>query len=167
MNACHILDYMTWLVSSPVTEVMALTGNFSGFAEVEDTVSMSYRYANAAIGTLDATTRLLGPSIYEQSIWGTDGQIILAPVLRFWSRHTVDGYESGRWHTVRDLPRPAERRQFFEQFATAVLDKGAIPVTALEAISVQATIEAAYESAATGRTGRVGATATVSESSLD
>jgi predicted dehydrogenase len=152
MNACHILDYMSWLVGSSVAEVTAVTANFSELAEVEDSVSMSYRYASGAIGTLDATTRLVGPDIYEQSLRGAEGQLVVAPALRFWSRCTVDGYEGGRWHAVRGLPRAAERRHFFEAFAGAVLDGRPIPVTAVEARAVQATIEAAYRSAAERRT---------------
>jgi UDP-N-acetyl-2-amino-2-deoxyglucuronate dehydrogenase len=155
MNACHILDYMAWLVGSPVAEVSAVTANFSGLAEVEDTVSMSYRYATGAIGTLEATTGLLGPDTYEQSLRGADGQLVVAPMLHFWSRRTADGYESGRVHALRGLPRPAERRHFFEAFAQAVLDGRPTPVTATEARAVQATIEAAYRSAAERQTVRV------------
>jgi len=152
MNACHILDYMGWLVGSPVAEVTAVTANFSGLAEVEDSVSMSYRYTTGAIGTLDATTGLVGPDTYEQSVRGDEGQLVVTPVLRFWSRRTVDGYEAGRWHAVRGLPRAAERRQFFEAFAGAVLDGQPAPVTAAEARAVQATIESAYRSAGEQRT---------------
>jgi 2-desacetyl-2-hydroxyethyl bacteriochlorophyllide A dehydrogenase len=151
MNACHILDYMGWLVGSGVTEVTALTANFSRLTEVEDSVSMSYRYANGAIGTLDATTGMVGPHLYEQSLRGEEGQLVIAPALRFWSRRTVDGYESSRWHTVRGLPRFAERQHFFEAFAGAVLDERAVPITPEEARFVQATIGAAYLSAAEQR----------------
>lgn len=151
MNACHILDYMGWLTGSPVVEVMALTGNLSRLAEVEDSVSMVYRYATGARGTLEATTGLIGPGTYEQSLHGVKGQLVVAPVVRFWSHETVDGYEGGRWHTVRGLPKAAERRHFFEGFARAVLDDRPVPVTAEEARVVQATVEAAYESSATGR----------------
>jgi L-iditol 2-dehydrogenase len=152
MNACHILHYMGWLVGSSVAEVTAVTANFSDLAEVEDSVSMSYRYATGAIGTLDATTGLVGPDTYEQSLRGAEGQLVVAPALRFWSRRTVDGYEAGHWHAVRGLPRAAERRHFFEAFAGAVLEGRPVPITAVEARAVQATIEAAYRSAADRRT---------------
>jgi predicted dehydrogenase len=151
MNACHILDYMGWLIRSPVIEVTAIIANFSKLADVEDSVSMSYRYATGAIGTLDATTSLVGPDTYEQSFRGHEGQLVVAPVLRFWSRRTLDGYEAGHWHVIRGLPRSGERRQFFEAFADAVLDGRPVPVEAAEARAVQATIEAAYRSAAEGR----------------
>jgi predicted dehydrogenase len=108
---------------------------------------MTYRYAGGALGTLDATTRLVGPHVFEQVIRGSEGQLQLAPTLRFWSQRTFEGYASGRWHTLRDLPRSAERRVFFEAFADAVLDHRAPPVAAREARAVQATIAAAYLSA--------------------
>ncbi len=144
MNACHILDYMSWLVGSDVIEVAACTGTLSQAVEVEDSVSLSYRYANGALGSLDATTSLIGPDTFEQVIRGTEGQLIVAPSLRFWSRRTIEGYESQRWHSVKDLPRSEERRIFFEAFANAVLDDGTPPVEARQARAVQATIEAAY-----------------------
>jgi predicted dehydrogenase len=152
MNACHLLDYVSWLVDSPIQEVAACTANLGGAAEVEDSVSLSYRYEQGALGTLEATTTLIGPQAYEQVLRGRDGQLVIAPTLRVWSRRTVDGYEAGRWHTVRPLPGAAERRQYFEAFADAVLDHGAPPVTAAEGRAVQAAIEAAYRAAESGRT---------------
>jgi predicted dehydrogenase len=53
------------------------------------------------------------------------------------------------------LPQSAERRQFFESFADAVLEGRKPPVTAGEARHVQAIIEAAYLSSEQGQTVRV------------
>ncbi len=155
MNACHILDFMGHLIGSPVVEVAAHAGTLRQGGEVEDIVAASYRYASGALGSLDATTRLVGPWLYEQQIWGREGRITVAPQLRFWSQRTVEGYEAGDWHEVRSLPRPAERRQFFEAFAEAVLSGSAPPVAAHEARAVQAVIAAAYASASSGAAVRV------------
>jgi 2-desacetyl-2-hydroxyethyl bacteriochlorophyllide A dehydrogenase len=152
MNACHLLDYVCWLAASEVLEVTAETAGFAAGIEVEDTVSMSYRYANGAIGTLEATTGLIGPAAFEQTLRGRDGQLVVAPALKLWSRRTTDGHEAERWHVIRELPRAAERRHFFEAFAAAVLDGGSPPVTAQDARAVQAVIEAAYLSADSKKT---------------
>jgi 2-desacetyl-2-hydroxyethyl bacteriochlorophyllide A dehydrogenase len=147
MNACHLLDYMCWLVGSEVVEVAACASSRPDVPEVEAAISVSYRHANGALGTLDATSALVGPGAFEQVLRGSEGQLVVAPVLRLWSRRTVEGYSSGRWHAIRGLPRAAERRRFFEAFADALLDRGPLPVTAEEARAVQAVIEAAYRSA--------------------
>lgn len=151
MNACHILDYMSWLVGSPIREVTATIATLTQPVEVEDTAALSYRYGSGAVGTLQATTTLPGPGLYEQHLWGREGQIVVAPQVRLWSKRTVGGRDPQMWH---DIPtaRPAERRHFFEAFAAAVLDGTALPVTADEARTVQASIEAAYRSADTGTT---------------
>ncbi len=157
MNACHILDYLGWLVGDVVVEVSACMATLTQAVEVEDTVSMAYRYFAGGLGTLEATTATVGPGVFEQTLRGRDGQMSLAPELRFWSNRTVLGYERGRLHTITSLPRPAERRHFFEAFADAVLDGGRPPVMPKEARAVQALIEAAYRAAAEHRAVGIGA----------
>jgi predicted dehydrogenase len=144
MNACHLLDAMSWLVASDVAEVAGCTASKAAGRDVEDSLSMTYRYLSGAIGSLDATTRLVGPGVFEQVVQGSEGQLVVAPSLRLWSQRTVDGYERERWHTVLDLPLSSERLLFFESFADAVLDGRPPLVTAREARAVQASIEAAY-----------------------
>jgi 2-desacetyl-2-hydroxyethyl bacteriochlorophyllide A dehydrogenase len=152
MNACHLIDYVCWLVASDVVEVTASIAGFAPGVEVEDTASMTYRYASGAVGTVEATTGQIGPGTFEQTLRGRDGQLVVAPALKFWSRRTTGGYEAGRWHVMRNLPRAAERRHFFEAFASAALDGEGLPVTAREARGVQAIIEAAYLSADSRKT---------------
>jgi 2-desacetyl-2-hydroxyethyl bacteriochlorophyllide A dehydrogenase len=152
MNACHLLDYVAWLVGSEIREVTACLATLRQAVEVEDSISMSYRYACGALGTLEATTTLVGPHAHEQAIRGEHGQLVIGPDLRFWSTRTVEGYESGRWHVMKELPRVPERRRFFEAFADAVLDGTPPPVPAAEARAIQAAIEAAYAAADSGRT---------------
>jgi 2-desacetyl-2-hydroxyethyl bacteriochlorophyllide A dehydrogenase len=147
MNACHVIDYVCWLVGSRIAEVACQTATLTQDVEVEDSVALSYRYENGALGVLEATTTQVGPGTYEQVLRGREGQIVVAPVLRFWSRRTALGYEGGRWHEPKRLPAAEERRLFFEQFAEAVLTDGELPVTAEEARSVQAAIAAAYTAA--------------------
>jgi 2-desacetyl-2-hydroxyethyl bacteriochlorophyllide A dehydrogenase len=151
MNACHLLDCVSWLVGSEIREVTACMATLGQAVEVEDSISMSYRYACGALGTLEATTTLIGPHAHEQTIRGEHGQLVIGPDLRFWSTRTVEGYESGRWHTVKRLRRIPERHRFFEAFADAVLDGTPAPVLAHEARAVQAAIEAAYSAVASRR----------------
>jgi len=155
MNACHILDHMGWIAGSGVVEISAHGATQTHATEVEDAVSASYRYANGGLGSLDATTSLTGPWYFEQALWGTEGRLIVAPELRYWSTRTLAGREAGRWHTIRNLPRAAERRHYFEACAAAILDGTPAPVTGLEAREAQRVISAAYESMARGRAVRL------------
>ena len=150
MNACHLLDMMSWLVRRPVVEVIASTATLAQPVEVEDTIMVAYRYEGGAMGTLTATTATVGPPRHEQWIQGTEGQLWVAPMLRLWPRRDVPPFGARRWHTPGPLPRASDRRHFFEAFAHAVLEGETPPVTAEEARAVQAVIEAAY-SAAEGR----------------
>lgn len=151
MNACHLIDYVCWLIGSRVAEVSGHTATLTQDVEVEDSVSLSYRYESGALGVLEATTTQVGPPAYEQVLRGREGQIVVAPVLRFWSQRTALGYEAGRWHVPRDLPRAEERRRYFAGFVEAVLADRELPITAAEGRAVQAAIEAAYASAEQGR----------------
>jgi L-iditol 2-dehydrogenase len=152
MNACHLLDYVFWLTGSDASDVVAHSATLVQSVEVEDSISMSYRYRNGALGTLEASTCVAGPVAFEQTLWGTTGQIWIGPGLRFWSKRVVEGYAAEQCHLVRDLPRGAERRHYFEAVSQALLDGQEPPITGSEAVRVQAAIEAAYVSADRGCT---------------
>jgi 2-desacetyl-2-hydroxyethyl bacteriochlorophyllide A dehydrogenase len=144
MNACHLLDHMSWVVGSDIIEVASCLGRLVHETEVEDTVSVSYRYRNGAIGTLDVSNAVAGPPIQEQRIVGSTGQLVIAPALKLWPAVAVEGYAPGQWHHIKGLARPAERRHYFDAFAAAVLDGHPPPVLPEEARAVQAAIDAAY-----------------------
>jgi 2-desacetyl-2-hydroxyethyl bacteriochlorophyllide A dehydrogenase len=156
MNACHLLDYMAWLTGDSIAEVASCAANLTQGGDIEDTISLSYRYVSGAVGTLDVTNAGAGPAAHEIHLIGPEGQLVVAPSLRFWSKHAVLGYEPRRWHAIRNLQDADPRRHFFEAFAVAVLDGGVPPVRPEEARHVQAVIDAAYLSAASGRTVPVG-----------
>jgi 2-desacetyl-2-hydroxyethyl bacteriochlorophyllide A dehydrogenase len=147
MNACHLLDMMSWVVGRPVVEVIASAATLAQPVDVEDTVTVAYRYQGGAMGSLMATTALVGPPKHEQWLQGTEGQLWVAPALRFWPQRETPLFSARRWHTPGHLARAADRRHFFEGFAHAVLEGGPPPVTAGEARQVQAVIEAAYSAA--------------------
>src|SRR5919199_5288868 len=54
MNTVHDLNTMRWLVGLEVVRVYAEYDTFATAVEVEDYVAVTYRYANRAIGTLEA-----------------------------------------------------------------------------------------------------------------
>lgn len=164
VHGCHWLDLIRWVSSAEVTEVAAIMDNLSGQPiTVEDTVAVSLRYSNGMIGTIHgADVRDRGDDNFF-ALRGTDGWLqwdqsgpdmlvrstrpewVAAPtrVLRF-EPDDVGGYGGGAGIAS------------FRRFIAAFRD-GAEPLfTPDDALRVLETVDAAQESARTGRRVNVG-----------
>jgi len=151
MNLCHYIDLVRHLTGAEADLVTARAHAMEPMAEVEDAVSVSVRYANDALGSFFGTAALRGsdPST-ELRLWGNDGQIAIEPKSRVYTLRAVDGLLTGRWQTFGAVPQVNGRAVYFSRLATA-LDRGDMPdVTAEDGLTVQAFIEAAYQSSETG-----------------
>jgi len=146
MNLCHILDYFRHLTGLEVKQIFAQYATLTHPVEVEDIVSATYQYAGGGIGTLCGSTHVVGARMDEERIWGSEGQIVLRPILKFCSQRAVDGYTANRWHEVKDLPPAREREIFVQRFAEAVRAGKQPEVSAQDGLAVQRIIEAAYAS---------------------
>ena len=123
-------------------------------AEVEDSVSVSIRYANGAVGSsfgcsaVPGTWQAAGST--ELRFWGSDGHVSIEGGREAFSLKGTAGLRGGRWHTLAAAAAIPLRAAFVTRFATAV-DLGHRPdVDVEEALAVQAFVEAAYRSAAEG-----------------
>ena len=119
--------------------------------EVEDIVSATYQYEGGGIGTICGSTHVVGARMDEERLWGSHGQIVLRPILKFCSQRAVDGYSANRWHEVKDLPPAIERQIFVERFAQAVRAGREPEVSGKDGLAVQRIIEAAYASGQKGQ----------------
>lgn len=144
MNLCHTLDYFRYLTELEVKQIFAQYATLTHPVEVEDIVSATYQYEGGAIGTLCGSTHVVGARMDEERIWGSEGQIVLRPILKFCSQRTVDGYAANRWHEVKDLPPAKEREIFVQRFAEALRAGKEPEVSAQDGLVVQRIIEAAY-----------------------
>ncbi|MCL1474512.1 bi-domain-containing oxidoreductase [Argonema antarcticum] len=151
MNLCHTLDYFRHLTGLDVKQVFAEYATLTHPVEVEDIVSATYQYEGGAIGTLCGSTHVVGARMDEERVWGSDGQIVLRPILKFCSQRAVDGYSANRWHEVKDLPPPREREIFVQRFAEAVRAGREPEVSGKDGLAVQRIIEAAYASQQNGQ----------------
>lgn len=147
MNLCHTLDYFRHLTGLEVKHIFAEYATLTHPVEVEDILSATYQYEGGGIGTLCGSTHVVGARMDEERVWGSDGQIILRPILKFSSLRAVDGYSANRWHEVKNLPPPIERQIFVERFAEAVRAGKEPEVSGKDGLAVQRIIEAAYASA--------------------
>lgn len=152
MNMSHYVDLCLHLVGIEVEEVSAVTAGVDPNAEVEDTVSVSIRYANGAIGSLFGGSAVPGTwegrDSTELRLWGRDGHLSVEGDRQAYTLRGSTGLRPGRWHELSDLPAVPLRTAYVTRFASAV-DRGRDADVDVEAaLRVQAFVEAAYRSAA-------------------
>jgi predicted dehydrogenase len=76
-QAIHSVDLLTWLMG-PVVEVQANAATLAHQRiEVEDTVVATLRFANGALGVLEATTAAFPGYLKRVEIHGSDGSAVL------------------------------------------------------------------------------------------
>ena len=146
----HHLDYAGYITGESVADVCADYDSLHMPAgvEVEDSVSVHYRYANGALGTLVACSRCPGMQDY-QSFWGTHGQIRLSREgSRFFTRQPIPGFAAGRWHQFPELPDIDSRAVLIEKFARSILLGTPLDISPENSRAVTRVVEDAYGSAA-------------------
>ena len=149
MNLCHYLDLVRHLTDLEVEAVSATTEGWDDDG-VEQTVAVSIRYEDGAVGSAFGSSSVCGSAPSELRLWGTDGQVVLEPEPRFYTLRALGGAQPGQWHA---LPEPGGidvRIRFVERFAAAVREQRPPDISGEDGLAVQAVIEAAYESARTG-----------------
>jgi UDP-N-acetyl-2-amino-2-deoxyglucuronate dehydrogenase len=76
-QAIHSVDLLTWLMG-PVVEVQALTATLAHERiEVEDAAVATLRFANGALGVVEATTAVYPGYLKRIEIHGTEGSAVL------------------------------------------------------------------------------------------
>lgn len=149
MNACHYVDMVRHLAGVEVSAVSSLSTTEPGM-EVEDAITVAMGYANGATGSIVASSGVRGTMSNEVQLWGRDGHLVIEPRGRFFSLRHVDQGRSSRWQQFDGLAPLNGRMVYISRLATAI-DRGDPPdIGAADGLAVQAIIEAAYRSAATG-----------------
>jgi predicted dehydrogenase len=150
MNTIHDLNTVRFVTGLEVIRVAAEYDTFTTPVEVEDYVAMTYRYANDAIGTLEAGSAIRGrdPVREVNRIYGDAGQILFGNPARIFSTAAVEGLLAGTW---QDLPVPAtgrsgDRAAMIDGFAGAVLAGRPPLVTAEDGRAALQIALAAYQS---------------------
>jgi UDP-N-acetyl-2-amino-2-deoxyglucuronate dehydrogenase len=149
----HHLDYTGYITGEPVAGVCADYDSLHvpDGVEVEDSVSVHYRYENGALGTLIASSRCPGMQDY-QSFWGTVGQIRLSrDGSRFFTRQAIKGFATGRWHPFPELPEIDSRAVLIEKFARSVVLGTPLDIPPENSRAVTRIVEAAYASRSTAQ----------------
>jgi len=170
-NISHYLDYYLYAAGLRVKEVSGRSHYGDLPMDVEEYISVTLNCEKGAIGTVMTGNNVPGGGTEQSSrnantlqrLWGSDGQVILLPRLRVFSRRRALGFEPNRWHTIRPSRRyntPGtglrERRRFVERFAAAVLEERLPDISGEDGLRVMEIIDAAYASAQTGRPVSIG-----------
>lgn len=152
MNLIHDIDRIHRISGLEPARIYAESDTHCTPVEVEDNISVTVRYANGAIGSIDAMSCARGRESFGNRIYGTEGQIEMSWPLRVFTTKDVEGLTKNEWNKV-ELPGkqwgPEGRAEYFARFARAIA-KGepACDVTGEEARKSLAFCLAAYESAA-------------------
>jgi predicted dehydrogenase len=149
MNLCHYLDLMRHLTGEEVEAVAAVTGSAEARSEVEDTVSLTIRYENGAVGSVIGSSAAPGSNEARLELWGMDGRVQVEPTGRTYTRRVADGLRPGRWFSLPAASQVDTRVVYFSRLATAIHQGLEPDVTLADGLAVQAIMEAAYRSSET------------------
>ena len=155
MNSIHDIDFMRYITGLEARRVYSEYDTFLTPVEVEDFINVTIRYANRAIGTIEASSCAdSGPGsreTYGNSIYGSQGQLIIpspygSPFLWLYTMKDTEFGEAETWHKIILEKKHNHLTRFIEEFADAVLSGDDPPVTGEDGRNALEIVIAAYES---------------------
>jgi predicted dehydrogenase len=157
MNGIHNLNTMRYVTGLEVDRVFAEYGTFVTPVEVEDLISITYRYQNGAIGSLEAGSAIRGRSAGAEvdRIYGTAGQITLSErgPLSIYTTVATAGFPTDQWCEIPLTPLTIDEHKMamVDGFAGPILRGESPAVSAEDGLATLAIVLAAYQSGAEKR----------------
>ncbi len=158
MNYIYDIYRMRNVTGLEVVRVFSEYDTYRTPVEVEDFITVSFRFSNGALGNLMASSCATGASkdgtrgarTEGNRIYGTEGQIVFAgSELLVYTENEVPDLKAGEWNKL-ELPQGDSYVTFFDRFSEAILNGETVaPIPAEEGRRDLAVILGAYES---GRT---------------
>ena len=156
---CHWFDLLRFITESEVVKVSAIEANVGGEAiDVEDAATVSLQFANGMIGSLHAGYFTSGGGDTSFGLYGSQGWAkwaIADEGCTIKSDHPEWAEAPEREFRFPSAKYPgygAEGRALVKAFTAAIRGEGASGYVVEDAIRTLQIIEAAHESAASGRT---------------
>ena len=156
---CHWFDLMRFITGSEVVSVSSIEANIGGEAiDVEDAAVVSMQFANGMVGSLHAGYFTSGGGDTSFRIYGSEGWAkweIADESCTIKSDHPQWAEAPERQFSFPSAKYPgygAEGRALVKAFSAAIRGEGKSGYTIDDAIRTLQIIEAAHESAASGRT---------------
>jgi len=151
MNVCHVIDYLYFITGLKGARVYSEYATFGSPGDVEDIVSVTFRFGKAGVGAISASSIMRGCDQAEERIWGTNGTLIVdAAGLSLYSTRPVDGKKPGRVHRYQKFPDVSWTAEWVRQFVAAVREGREPEVSCREGWENLAFIATAYRSLDTG-----------------
>jgi predicted dehydrogenase len=120
MNLCHVIDYLYYLTGMRATRVYCEHGTLGSPTEVDDSVSLTCRFENGAIGSIAGCSIRRGANQAEDALWGSHGTLTIDDeAIRVHSTRVVDGRRPGKTHTIAKLPMAGWIERWLSEFAVA------------------------------------------------
>ena len=152
MNLCHHLDRLLHLTGARVEWISAATGRRNVPGDVEDVAALILRLQGGAIVSVDASTSAPGGGDARIALRAEHGQIALDPPPRFLALRKNPHGPTNRWCALPVGDEVTARSRFIRAFVEgAARDPGGASRGLADALHVQEILDAAYESAASGR----------------
>jgi len=147
MNVCHVIDYIFFITGLKPSRIYSEYATLGSPAEVEDIISVTCRFTNGAIGTISASSTMRGRGQAEETIWGSNGTIIMDEKgLAFYSTRPIQGKKPGKLHKLSKFPNLSWTAEWVKDFATAIREGKKPQISCCEAWENLAFIVTAYES---------------------
>lgn len=142
----HVLESMLWMTGLTPESVSAEMAFHDG-GEIDTQSALSIRFANGAVASM-ADSAVVPAQREHLRIWDDDGALELS--ARDWGEPTLTRLDGGGEESVVDVDR-SRRKTKVAAFVETVESGEAPPATAEDALRVTALLDAAYESARTGK----------------
>lgn len=153
-SSCHKIDLMRWYAGE-VSEVRAMEAH-NIETEAEDTAGVLLRFKNGAIGALNAT--LICASPYKEldltRVYGRRGSVWYSSEHQGSLQLYLNRSLLSRTSKFTTLKMPSKKSSYIlelEAFVDSIIKERKPPITAEDAKKVLQVIEAAHESARSGR----------------
>ena len=121
MNLIHDFDRFRHITGLEAIRASAEFATFCTNTEVEDYISVVYRYDNDAIGSATAASCARGGVSHGNRITGTEGQILFEPnLLKVYTQNESCGIPTGAWQSIEVPDEENPVQLYIERFAKAV-----------------------------------------------
>ena len=150
MNLVHDIDRFRSMTGLEPVRAFCEFDTFLTDVEVEDAITVTYRYDNGAIGTATATSCARGGISNGNRIVGTEGQILFENrSMKVFTTKDHPDLKAGEWTELDVSDQRNSRTVFTERFAEAVFEGRLPDIPGEEARRTLEAIVAAYRSGKT------------------
>ncbi len=165
MNCSHLFDYVEFVAGLTPVRSSSEYGTFLTNVEIEDYFFGLFRYDNGALGSVIASSKMLGGRYPGEQrgvrFYGKEGQIMVtdSDSLCVFTKRDAERMRANEWN-VEEFPSSGEgvsqpRTLFIREFAKAILEDTEPPISGRTAYRSLETCVYLYQSSAQNPVGHI------------